>query len=203
VKRFFSEQNKYRIECVSYEDIDPDMASWKAEPFDSIVFCEGAEGIRNPFFRNLPFRLNKGECLHLSFSALNFDGILNGEGVLGKLPGTADRWYAGSTYFNLFDDALPSQMGKNEILRKLSRFYTDSPVVLDHFAAIRPSTANRRPFLGKHPVFEKLYLFNGMGTKGASLIPYLSAQMADLILNGIPPDPETDLMCRKDITWKN
>lgn len=203
IKRYFSEQNKYRNTKASPYEIKPETAEWKEEIFDSIVFCEGAEGFRNPFFQGLPFRLNKGECLHLSFSRLDFNDILNGDGILGKIPGSPGHWYAGSTYYNQFENAQPTETGRQEIIRKVSKFYIDSPVVINHYAALRPSTANRRPFLGQHPVYEKLYVFNGMGTKGASLIPYFSEQMAELILKGIPPDPETYLMTRKDITWKN
>lgn len=203
MKKFFLQQGVYRCDFVNMDDIEPETAAWKQEYFDCIVFCEGAAGIRNPFFHSLPFRLNKGECLHLKFSQLDFGGILNGDGVLGKVPGTSDVWYAGSTYYNQFDDDQPSETGQTEILRKVSRFYSDFPVLLQHLSALRPSTANRRPFLGKHPVYDKLYMFNGMGTKGASLIPHFSEQMADFILKGIAPDPETNLMTRKDVIWKN
>jgi glycine/D-amino acid oxidase-like deaminating enzyme len=43
---------------------------------------------------------------------------------------------------------------------------------------IRPTTIDRRPIIGCHPLYKNLVIFNGLGTKGVSLAPYFSAQVA-------------------------
>jgi glycine/D-amino acid oxidase-like deaminating enzyme len=65
--------------------------------------------------------------------------------------------------------------------------------IIDQPAGIRPSTRDARPFLGAHPTEQGLYIFNGLGSKGASLAPTLSREMADYIFQGKPLDPETDI----------
>ena len=54
--------------------------------------------------------------------------------------------------------------------------------VIDHFAAIRPANTQRRPFIGMHPVYKNIGIFNGMGTKGCSLAPFFAEQFTSHIL---------------------
>ena len=51
--------------------------------------------------------------------------------------------------------------------------------VIDHQAAIRPTVKDRRPFIGNHPKYPNLGIFNGFGTKGASLVPFWASHFAD------------------------
>ena len=44
--------------------------------------------------------------------------------------------------------------------------------VIEQYAGIRPTTQDRRPFIGIHPKFATLCTFNGFGSKGVSLIPF-------------------------------
>jgi glycine/D-amino acid oxidase-like deaminating enzyme len=37
--------------------------------------------------------------------------------------------------------------------------------------------------IGKSKVFDKIYFFNGMGTKGVMLAPYFSSVLADYLIN--------------------
>jgi len=43
---------------------------------------------------------------------------------------------------------------------------------------IRPSTTDRRPLIGEHPDHKNVWIFNGLGTKGVSLAPFFSYQLA-------------------------
>ena len=48
---------------------------------------------------------------------------------------------------------------------------------------MRPTTPDRRPLLGVHPEFDKLIVFNGLGTKGVSLAPYFSEMLVHWLEN--------------------
>ena len=48
---------------------------------------------------------------------------------------------------------------------------------------IRPTVADKRPLLGLHPTLPQLAIFNGLGTKGASLGPYFAEQMTNFLLD--------------------
>ena len=65
--------------------------------------------------------------------------------------------------------------------------------VVDQQAAIRPNVADRRPLLGRHPEHERLFLFNGMGSKGVMLAPYFAKQLVGHIYTNGPIEPEADL----------
>ena len=46
---------------------------------------------------------------------------------------------------------------------------------------IRPATIDRKPFVGKHPIFDNLYILNGLGSKGISLAPFCSKELFNSI----------------------
>ena len=62
-----------------------------------------------------------------------------------------------------------------------------------HKTGIRPATKDRRPMLGKHPDHDCVYIFNGFGAKGVSLIPYYSKMMIDLLVNQNQPHIDVNI----------
>jgi glycine/D-amino acid oxidase-like deaminating enzyme len=54
--------------------------------------------------------------------------------------------------------------------------------VLQQVAGIRPTVPDRRPILGRHPIYSNLSLFNGLGTKGYMMAPLLSKEMCLYLL---------------------
>lgn len=64
---------------------------------------------------------------------------------------------------------------------------------MDHIAAIRPANIQRRPFVGMHPTYTNMGIFNGMGTKGCSLAPYFAEQMTGHILHKTPIENEATI----------
>jgi glycine/D-amino acid oxidase-like deaminating enzyme len=65
--------------------------------------------------------------------------------------------------------------------------------VIQHKYGIRPATTDRKPFLGKHPEHQSVYIFNGFGAKGVSLIPYFGQMMSDYIIESKPLFKEVDI----------
>ena len=52
---------------------------------------------------------------------------------------------------------------------------------------------DRRALLGAHPNHENLVLFNGLGTRGLLMGPYLAIQLIEFMEKGVPLDPEVDI----------
>lgn len=52
--------------------------------------------------------------------------------------------------------------------------YDQAPEILDIKSGLRPTVRDRKPIIGRHPAHPRLMCFNGLGTKGASLAPWLS-----------------------------
>jgi len=145
-----------------------------------IIFCEGHQGRKNPWFGNLPFEVAKGEVLLVKIPNAHFDKILKHK--LFIVPLQNDIYWIGSTYEWNDLDELPTEEKKQFLIKKLDKFLTIPYEIVDHQAAIRPSTFDRRPMLGLHPDHDCLGIVNGMGTKGASLAPYFVNQFVDFLL---------------------
>ena len=71
-----------------------------------------------------------------------------------------------------------------------------------HFAGIRPATVERRPFAGMHPRYPEFGLLNGMGSKGASLAPFMARQFCTALCGGEPVQPEAGLERFKNILMR-
>lgn len=67
---------------------------------------------------------------------------------------------------------------------------------------IRPSTIDRRPIIGEHPKEKNVVTFNGLGTKGVSLAPYFSEQLADYLSGQGNLDKEANITRVKSLYSK-
>lgn len=144
-----------------------------------IVFCDGIEGLQNPWFQSLPYSANKGESLLLKVD-LPRENIYKKSMVLA--PVDEDLFWFGATYAWDFKDDLPSAEFLNRSKAYLAEWLKVPFEIIEHKAAIRPATLERRPFVGFHPSHPRVGLLNGMGTKGISLAPYFAHQLVQHIL---------------------
>ena len=158
---------------------------------NKIIFCEGAKGQENPYFKQLPFAPNKGEALLVKINGLDNRYIY--KKAVSIVPWKNAVFWVGSNYEwdNYNDD--PSPSFKEKTITALNEWLTIPYEVIDHIAGIRPANTQRRPFIGMHPVFKNIGIFNGMGTKGCSLAPYFAEQMTKHILNQTPIDNEATI----------
>jgi glycine/D-amino acid oxidase-like deaminating enzyme len=178
---FDIEQLKVTATGVHYSDITA----------SAIIFCDGANGFNNPYFKNLPYGPNKGEALLLEINDLSTETILKKGYSL--VPYIENIFWLGSTYLWEYSNAYPSpgfyEFAKNWLKQTLKLPFT----ITHHLAGIRPATLERRPFVGFHPVHPAIGILNGMGTKGCSLAPWFAKQLADHIVHGTPILPEADV----------
>ncbi|MEP1258774.1 FAD-binding oxidoreductase [Algoriphagus sp.] len=157
----------------------------------SVVYCNGLGAMNSRFFNYLPFAPVKGEIVE-GKQDFTPDYVVN-RGVFRVHLGEGVH-RVGSTYTKHDLDVGATEAAKKEILDKLTEL-VKLPVqeTVSHRTGIRPATRDRKPFLGKHPAELGVYLFNGFGAKGVSLIPYFSEQMAEYLLNDKAIDSEVDI----------
>ncbi len=165
---------------------------------ERIIFCNGLSAMDYRYFDRLPFSPNKGEALLLEIDALPADRIYKKGISLVPFPyygkQANDRiFWAGSTYENEFVVNGPTLGFRTAVEATLKDWLKPSFQIIDHLAAIRPATVERRPFVGMHPWFPRIGLLNGMGTKGCSLAPWFGKQLADHIVDAQPIQPEASL----------
>lgn len=157
----------------------------------NLIYCNGLGALRSRFFSFLPFAPVKGEILEVQQEFFP-DYIVN-RGVF-RVPLENGAFRVGSTYTWHDLDQGPTDSAKKELLEKLNELVkVEVSEVISHKYGIRPATKDRKPFLGKHPTDQSVYIFNGFGAKGVSLVPYFSLMMRDFILHSKPLLKEVDI----------
>lgn len=168
--------------------------SYRDTTATTLVFCEGAKAKSNPFFNYLPFVGDKGEVLIVKIPGAFFSKMLKqGIFIIPIGPAEDELYWVGATYERRYDSDEPTLPGKNYLVGQLREVLTMPFEIIDHRSAIRPTVKDRRPFLGRHPQYPQLAIFNGLGTKGASLAPYWAKHMADMLIYGKQLDSEVDI----------
>ena len=157
-----------------------------------IIFCEGMHSVsNNPYFKHLPFALTKGEVLTIHSSELKLDAIVNSS--IFVLPLCNDLYKIGATYnWHELND-IPSEKGKNELLENAKKVINVPFTVVQHQAGIRPTIKDRRPLLGTHPAHKNVHIFNGMGSRGVLMAPWLATSFINYLEDGLPLPVEADI----------
>lgn len=181
-------ESHFKREDLSFNS---DNIYWKDMPFNKVIFCEGYKAVNNPLFSWLPFMLAKGEVLTIYSRDLNQSKILIKDIFI--LPIGNDLYKVGSTYNWHNPDETPTPEGKEELIRKLNQMADYSYTITEHQAGVRPTVKDRRPFLGLHPIHKNIGIFNGLGTKGASLAPYFAQHFVEFLEEGKALDKEVDI----------
>jgi glycine/D-amino acid oxidase-like deaminating enzyme len=159
---------------------------WRDIKPRQVIFCEGFRMRDNPWFSWLPLQPVKGEILTLSHGLAIPDLILNDGHWL--VPVARGEVRIGATFDHENIDIQITDHAKTELTAAGERFVAgllDADLIA-HEAGVRPCTADRRPFIGKHPRYSYLNVFNGFGAKGSLSIPWHCRRFADYLLNGEP-----------------
>lgn len=188
---FFGErlqQEEFKEEELIQEGDYWSYAGWKVR---AIIYCNGLGALRSRFFSFLPFAPVKGEILEVK-QDFSPPYIVN-RGVF-RVPLPNGNFRVGSTYSWHDLEEGPTETAQKDLLNKLMEV-VPVPVeeVVAHRVGIRPATKDRKPFLGKHPLQKNVYIFNGFGAKGVSLVPYFSACMQDFLLEDRPLPAEVSI----------
>lgn len=183
LRQFFSERNSYLRTAVDHADIqlEPKLRWQKWQP-RRIIFCEGHQGRFNPWFSWLPFQPVKGEILSGIHSGQTIRHILNYGHWFIPLP--EQHFKTGATFDREHLNLQPTPEAKSTLLRSLNEICPalSSARIINQQAGIRPATQDRQPFIGFHPRYPKLGIFNGFGAKGSLLIPFHCQQFAETLL---------------------
>lgn len=160
--------------------LEPNRVTWKETTFTKVINCMGIGAQNDPLFHWLPFNPVKGQILDCQIEGYDLDRIVN-QGVF-ILPLANGAVRIGATYSWHDLDWETTEDARKYLDNKLMGLLKAPYFVQNQLAGIRPSTKDRRPFVGRHPEFGQLYIFNGLGTKGVTLAPFFAKQLVDLLL---------------------
>ncbi|MBC7948832.1 MAG: FAD-binding oxidoreductase [Chitinophagaceae bacterium] len=184
------QEEKFDIGALS---ITSNSVSYKDIMTDIVIFCNGAGGFENPYFKLLPFAPSKGEALIVEVPGLPHSHIYKRSMLLAPLQSGADLFWVGSNYAWSFDNADPTSTFREATEKLLDSWLKIPYRVLEHLAGVRPATIERRPFVGMHPAYPRIGILNGLGTKGCSLAPYFSNALVDHLLHDKPIATEASI----------
>ncbi len=177
-------EDVFDFEALTHASLTPRYKSFNC---DKISFCDGSDTVKSPYFNWLPISQEKGEILEIG-ADLPSDIIIN-RGVF-VIPLGNGRFKVGSTYNNREINWTASEDGKKQIIHKLKELINVNFSVEKHYAGVRPATRDRKPFIGMHPKYKNVGIFNGLGAKGVSLSPYFANQFAHHLVNQSELDHE-------------
>ena len=147
----------------------------------AVIFCEGNGVANNPYFNYLPLQGTKGELLTIHAPELILTEVV--KSAVFVMPLGDDLYKVGAT-FNWKDKTNdPTPSGRADLEKKLRQVIGCDFEVKGHEAGVRPTTQDRRPFLGSHPEFKNLAVLNGLGTRGVMVAPLMARKLIDFLEN--------------------
>ncbi|UHG90617.1 NAD(P)/FAD-dependent oxidoreductase [Spirosoma oryzicola] len=193
IKGYFIRKNQYYEGHVSVSDlkITDEGVEWKDIKIKKVIFCDGVQGRENPLFDWLPYNPVKGQILTVMVDRYPITSIVN-QGVF-ILPIRNGLLRIGATYSWHDLDWQTTDDGRSFLESKVQAVLKTPYEIVNQQAGIRPSSKDRRPFVGMHPAHPAIGIFGGMGTKGVSLAPYLAEQFARYLLDGEELEPEANI----------
>lgn len=153
-----------------------------------LVFSEGFGMKLNPYFKYLPLTGTKGE--YLIIKAPNLRESKAVKAGIFIIPEGNDLYRIGATYKWKDHTNAPTEASKIELIEKLTAILNCDFQVVDQLAGVRPTVTDRRPLVGRHPKYDKLFVLNGLGSRGVMIAPWAAKQLFNFIENKQAIAPE-------------
>jgi glycine oxidase len=140
-----------------------------------IVFTEGFGLRQNPFFNYLPMQGSKGEYLIIKCPTLKENNAIKSSIFI--IPLGNNLYKVGANYDRDTSNNLPTDDAKRELIKKLDALLDCPYKVVGQQGGIRPTVKDRKPLVGQHPEYDKLFVLNGFGSHGIMIGPWAAVQL--------------------------
>ena len=192
-RSFLSDKNQYISETFDYDSLTETSGgiAYKSIKSKYIVFTEGFGIHKNPYFKQLPLEGTKGEIVTIHAPELKLETILKSS--IFVIPMESDNYLVGSTYEWTDKTNTPTSKAKSQLLEKLELLISCSYEVVNQRAGIRPTVSDRRPLVGCHPNHNRMYVLNGLGTRGVLIAPSMAESLYEFIESNTPLPEEIDI----------
>lgn len=169
-------------ECLQRRD---GKSAWSinGHSYDVVVDCRGAGSATGSLWRDLPWRLSKGEAVRFGSDAWGRDaGAKVGGLFLSPVGSNGEFWYGG-TSTDQYQDTEPQISTQERFRDELQAIGLIGSEVhcLRELAAVRPTMRDRQTLAIRHPEHRGLYLCNGFGTKGALVGPSVVSELWSIL----------------------
>ncbi len=184
LKSYFISKNAFLEQEIQHSEIQLDpVLSWKHYHPKKIIFAEGHYSRFNPWFSYLPFQPVKGEIITATAEINLLQSILN----YGHwfIPLENRQFRTGASFEHKKLDTEISATARNKLSHDLQQVYPGLKTfhIDEQLAGIRPTTLDKMPFIGAHPKYNELIIFNGFGAKGSLQIPWHCDNLASFLIH--------------------
>lgn len=192
-RRYFQSLVSWAQADVKPEDVVLQDAhvKWRGMQFGAVVFCQGAEATRHPWFDWVPFQSVRGTVLSLRAGIEERRIIHRDCWLMRREDGT---FRAGSTYELKFSEPhTPGTAAMKDLQERLRSLVKVNFAITGSQTAVRPIVKGRPVLLGRHPAHPQVVFFNGLGSKGVLRAPCMARTLVEHLLTGVALDAEFDL----------
>lgn len=157
-----------------------------------IIFCDGAASMDNPIFKLLPWSQDKGEALIADIPGLPANCVYK-QGSISIVPWRDGLFWIGALHDWKYTSMEPSMKFRKDVEALLDHWLKLPYKITDHLVSVRPANVERKPFVGVHPLYDRVAILNGLGGKGFSLAPYFAHMLADNLVHNTPIEADVDV----------
>lgn len=178
ITTLLQKQNSFVEDKIKPDELifDNNKVVWRDYTSDKLILCDGYSSLVQHFFSDLTFVPAKGEVLTVHCKDLQLNYILNQKVFV--LPIGENIFKVGSTFSWKDLSTQPTVEAREQLTGSLKKMINADFEIINHQAAIRPTTKDRKPFVGFQHHHKCLGVFNGLGTKGVMLGPYYAEQLS-------------------------
>lgn len=184
VKQALLGEGRHHSQRFDYSALVENDRGWQYQKWQAskVIFCEGYQAIHNPWLKDLPFKLAKGEILTVTTQEPNRQMLSWGNWLVPtKMNDSSARLGSNYTWNDLSLSPDPNMAAG--LLDSLEKHTGQSASVTDHKVGIRPTTVKRQPFVGPLSSLRNAYCFNGFGSKGCLIIPWYAELLSQHLLS--------------------
>jgi len=169
-------------------------AAWRWTPAHleaaQVVLAGGADDITDSLAGPLPLRPVRGESLLVRAPALDPSAaFVCGHHLAPVAPGL---WSCGGTKVPGQSGTSTTPEGRTELERFLEERLTVPWEVVGHSCGVRAATLDTKPLIGRIAGHSRVLVFNGFGSQGYTVAPWLACVLADHLSGGGALPPEVD-----------
>lgn len=154
---------------------------WKPNSTDHGIPWVDARGVFARSEHDVLARLKPTQGELVEFTLSNGPASIMIKRDLFLQPLGQDRYRAGATFEWQNCSPLPTREGQAQLRAGLVQLLgqdLSGACDFEYKAGIRPSSHDRRPYVGRHHYEDKRWVFNGFGAKGVLLAPLMAKELA-------------------------
>lgn len=191
--QYLDRQGKFSLETLDIRKlkITSNAVEYGDLQAKTIIWAIGHRQAELRYFDHIPLVGNKGELITIKARELKLSTLIKGPVFI--LPIGKDLYKVGATYDRLDKSYDPTSEARKDLCAQLETMINCPYEIVQQEAGIRPTVPDRRPLLGRHPQYPHLVLYNGLGSRGVLMAPWLGRHLWEHLEQGIDLLPELDI----------